>query len=426
MLPISSFAMTPTPNSQLLKSEKQPDGTGGNKRALGLLQHEVRNHLPFLSNPDLSYVLISTEFSSLLEHSILALTTWESKDILCLKVLNAHEREPQLAIHVPSQWTPVGQHAFPKDALKIATMCPYVHCDDEAGTSTLMQLMLPAAMAIAREGDRLHSHGFLIAWVDTTFPERSMCPWGITVGYLNPYEFLPNAVETGAIAEPRGALAEYLLSKGRRNDLSDSYWPFDEISRVAKALLDKHCSLAWEGGSTWFEERRIYHTLRNRADPIHVESWGLLGEFIRDLTIHPAMDNFAPEVSRRGLDWGHPYVALPIIDECAGCACIQPEEDIRCSTMFHFGAALGRLGYLCSYVKNDAGAGYDSLIAPFMWAKIDLVAFLREIRERRGENLNLPHHCLLFVPLTKHNRCCRRLKGWSNGHKKCSWDLTME
>jgi hypothetical protein len=54
-------------------------------------EHEVKNYFPFLSNLDLCFVLVSTEYSPLLEHSVAALTTWESKQILCLNPLCQHD-----------------------------------------------------------------------------------------------------------------------------------------------------------------------------------------------------------------------------------------------------------------------------------------------------------------------------------------------
>jgi len=46
--------------------------------------HEVRTHLPFLSNDELCLVVVSIDFPTLLDHSIAALITWQRRSILRL------------------------------------------------------------------------------------------------------------------------------------------------------------------------------------------------------------------------------------------------------------------------------------------------------------------------------------------------------
>jgi len=63
--------------------------------------HEIRNLLPFLSNFEIVFCIVSTDYSTLLNHSVAGLITWESKQILCLHARNSEKKELELEIHLP-------------------------------------------------------------------------------------------------------------------------------------------------------------------------------------------------------------------------------------------------------------------------------------------------------------------------------------
>lgn len=356
--------------------------------------HEIRNHLPFLSNVDLSYIVVSTEFSPLLDHSIAGLTTWESKEILCLRVLPEGGSEIRIEVYLPNPWAPLGQHGFPK-AISIKTLSPYPNDEDEKTVSDLSRLMLPTAMLIAREAERIRSHGFVVAWIDSSFPKFSMCPWGLTVGYLNPYAIFADAVETGVIKHPSSSVARYLLGREGK-DLVSNHSVVPELDAVVKSFVEHVCAPAWEGSSTWFKERAIFGTLKHRAIPVFIDAWGAIGDYLREITVHPAMrERFAPEISKPGLDWSSPLVSIPLLDELAGYTVLAGPE-FQCSTMFRFGVALGRLCSFCFTLKDQPES--EPFQASFFWGVLDLIPFLREMRERwkGAKNDGVPPPTLIF------------------------------
>jgi len=120
----------------------------------------------------------------------------------------------------------------------------------------------------------------------------------------------------------------------------------------------------------------------HRAIPLYVDSWGIIGEYLRQMTVHPAMrTRFAREISKSALDWTDPMLAIPLLDELAGVSALAG-GDFRCSTMFWLGLSLGQLGSCCLSLKECPDSA--QLHASLLWAEIELIKYLRELRERWG------------------------------------------
>ena len=102
-----------------LKADKQTERQAVTE--LLAYDHEVRNHLPFLPNSDLGFVVVATEFSPLLDHSLASLITWQRRNILCLRA-EGTASGLRLSLHLPSCWTPLGQTLLPSGALRLARL----------------------------------------------------------------------------------------------------------------------------------------------------------------------------------------------------------------------------------------------------------------------------------------------------------------
>jgi len=87
-------------------------------------EHEILNHIPFASSHDILMIVVSPEFSPLLDHAVTGLVTWSRRRVLCLRVDN-WENTPTLQIHLPSSWAAIGQTTLPSTGIQTAHLCPY-------------------------------------------------------------------------------------------------------------------------------------------------------------------------------------------------------------------------------------------------------------------------------------------------------------
>ncbi|HTU44980.1 MAG TPA: hypothetical protein VMF91_07955 [Bryobacteraceae bacterium] len=380
-------------------------------------EHEIRNYVPFLSNLELSFVLVSTEFSPLLEHSIAALTTWESKQILCLKAETTSGLT--LSIHLPEPWAAIGQHALPDNAIPTLTL-RLDSSDNEADSDLLLKLLEPAIQLIAREGDRVRSHGFAMLWLDSWAGRVTASRFCITLGFLNPYVFFPDAIKSGVLATPKTAFGEFLLDDTRRTGLEHAFGSFSAIAEKAVLLLREYSRPNWELPMDWKSLRQFSSPLRHRAIPLSFEFWGSLGEYARELVVHPAArQGFMPELRRRALTWSDRAVAVPLLDQIGGVSLFDAGE-FWCSDIYYLGARLGALASACSTLQQDPQLLGTNIEALFEWAKLDVVAALREIRYRyvAARELSVPPPTLTLRPADQAGDIIpeiEALANWVNG-----------
>lgn len=67
--------------------------------------NEIRNHLPFISNFDIHYILISSDFNTLLDHSIASQLLSSSINFLCLKPVISLNEIINLDVHFPKPFS---------------------------------------------------------------------------------------------------------------------------------------------------------------------------------------------------------------------------------------------------------------------------------------------------------------------------------
>lgn len=348
-------------------------------------EHEVRNHLPFSSNSDVSLVIVSTEYAPLLSHSIATLAVWQRKDVLCLKAKRIG-RQIRFSVYLPDPWTAIGQRSLAGDAWMTTTLSLYCE-DSEKARIALEGVLLPAASLIARESERSSSNGFLLLWEDSWFPRLTGTPFNLTIGWINPYAFLPKALREGFAPVPSEPF-ERLLADGSFTSLGEAYKPIYNAAENGVRLLELHCKPRWEGATTWESERLGPNKLRNRALPLHMDFWGLVGDYMREVFVHPAArKHYMPELTRNALDVGDVVVGLPLLDDISGLALCQNGR-FTCHDLLWLGIRFGTLQSLC---KMPAEKGEEqtarNIMALYLWTLLDLIPPLREMQERqKGTN----------------------------------------
>ena len=341
--------------------------------------HEVRNCLPFLSNFEILFCIVSTEYSTLLNHSITGLVTWESKQILCLSVKESEE-DLEIEIYIPPSWTSLGIRDLPSTAISTLKIILYKRSEDVFSPDA-ESAVLYASSLIAKDGDRNNSHGFVLVWRDCLSLEY-LSEYHLTIGFINPYSLLPFAQNLGTIDVSQSPLGQYFLEN------ADNFSSYDcpEVFERGIKFLEKFFCVEIEGLSNWSNDRSKPHEVLNptslmyyRAFPLKVELWGALGDFSRDLIVHPGVEkSLFSRFSGKILGCEDPFIAIPLIDNISGARKVD-ERGFTCRILFDLGVALGSLLTLYNtairYEENDLG----NLPALITWFMLDIQPVILEL-----------------------------------------------
>ncbi len=364
--------------------------------------HEIRNFLPFLSNFEILFCIVSTEYSTLLNHSITGLTTWESKQILCLYVEESEKEELQIEIYIPPAWTSLGISDLPSTAISTLNITLYRRSDDEISADAESAVFYAASL-IAKDGDRNNSHGFVLIWRDCWNLENfsGSADYHLKLGFINPYVFLPFAQDLGIIDASQSSLGQYFLENA---DDFHSYY-CKEVFEKGLKFLKKHFSVDIEGLSDWNNDRSKPHEVCNpttlmchRALPLRVELWGALGDFSRELIVHPGVEKYLlSKFSGKIFGCEDPLIGIPLIDDISGARKLD-ERGFTCRAMFNLGVSLGTLLTLYNTATQCAENDLKNLPASITWCSLDIQPILLELGAQysTSSELNVPPPVVKF------------------------------
>ncbi|WDW10703.1 hypothetical protein [Priestia aryabhattai] len=279
---------------------------------------ELKNHLPFLSNYDYSFIVVSTVFETLLRHSIGSLILDTTINILCLKPHIEHGILDHLQIIQPDSWTDLYCAHVPSEAFVSYTMALYDFNNSykKKDGSEIHSLLEIAGDLITHNGNRFNSHGFYIIWKNT-FDSGDQCNYCISIYVLNPYIF--HGFLTNSNLNHSNPLLSMLT---KRNEQIDYQYNVPEsifkISEDAKNLLNRDFDPTWETPSTWSLDSDDTN-LKIQKIPLLMDSWGSVGDFVRDFYLHPAVrSNYLRHASQGNLSYKHPTIGIQIINYMTG------------------------------------------------------------------------------------------------------------
>lgn len=366
--------------------------------------HEIRNLLPFLSNFEILFCVVSTEYSTLLNHSITGLATWESKQILCLHVEESEKEELQIEIYIPPAWTSLGISSLPPAAISTLKIILYKRSDDEISQNAESAVFYAASL-IAKEGDRNNSHGFVLVWRDCWKLEdlTGSAEYHLIVGFVNPYVFLPFAQSLGVIDAYQSPVGQHFLENG---DNFRSYC-CKEVFEKGLNFLEKFFHVEIEGFSDWNNDRSKPHEVYNpitllchRALPLRVELWGALGDFSREFIVHPGVEKYIlSKFSGTILGCENPFIGIPLIDNISGARKLD-ERGFTCKFLFELGISLGSLSTLYNTASHSEENDLRNLPASITWYTLDIQSVLLElvVQYSSSSELNVPPPVMKFHP----------------------------
>ncbi len=370
--------------SRFVAIEVKKDRATARETATELLayEHEILNHIPFASANDILMVVVSREFSPLLDHAITGLITWGRKRILCLRVADSAAGK-KLSIHLPKAWEAIGQKTLPATGLQIAHLCPYP--DSELTSVQIYEVCETAMNLMAREAERAGASGFAMIVEDHFYPGLTGSPYSIVAGAVNPYSFLPDAQAEGLVTEDASAVSRFLLSGSRLGEITQSWGWTAADDGAAKKYLSQFGSPAWEGFSDWysFRDPRRWRSHGVTADrhlrPVKMESWGVIGDYARDVVLNvERMRSFIPGFCKPGIDWRHPHLGVMLLDEVSIPPVIQGGQ-WTFSGIFALGMRLGRFAAIAATFADADEDQKRKLRAGLFWAEADLQQIATEI-----------------------------------------------
>lgn len=333
-------------------------------------EQEIKNQLPFLGSCDVTFVLVSPEWTTLMDHAAASAATWSGKRILCLEA-GVEGGKLSLRTRIPSAWKITGSALFPQDSISAVTLSLNDIFDDGKNVD---HRLITAMQVMAREGDRSGSNGFAILWRDHW--GHSQAKFAITLCGISPFAFYKACRQSGFIADGDGSLAAQLDDVIRRFDPGGHGDGLMLIAKSANAVLEEISDPTLEGFMTWHV---WLESARARAEPIMCEAWGILGDHARRMVLNPTVRKYG-RPRRQGMgDWTDPAIAIPMINELFGKQTLS-SGDVDCSSSFRLGCLIGTDWILRNLINDNDLPSKSAARQMFRWNSIELFAVLDEVQ----------------------------------------------
>ncbi|CAN7528546.1 hypothetical protein [Aminobacter sp. LjRoot7] len=348
-------------------------------------EHEALNHTPFSSANDVMMVIVSRNFSTLLDHAVTGLNSWSRRRVLCLR-FEDREEGPRLVVHVPTAWSAIGQKKLTANGIVTATLSftPLPELDEE----NIYAVCSTAASLMVREAERSGGSGFVIMAYNHLYPRMADTPYLILAGVVNPFSFLQRAQSEGFLEDSGSPISAYILAGDRAAELSASWAWLSCDGGAAVEYLKGYGSPKWALTPGWESIRNIERwrcpglTLDRHIMPVSVDFWGVLGDYARDAVRHvDRMRNFMSSCARPGMDWRHPILGVLLLDEIA-LAPPLTDGQWTFSALFRLGLLLGRFGSLSAQMADAEPEQQRLLQAGTFWAEVDMAGILQEVALR--------------------------------------------
>lgn len=348
-------------------------------------EHETLNHTPFSSANDVMMVIVSRNFSTLLDHAITGLNSWSRRRVLCLR-FEESEADPRLVVHIPTAWSAIGQKGLAVDEIVTATLSftPSPDLDED----DIHAVCSTAAGLMVREAERSGGSGFAMVAYNHLYPGMAVSPYLILAGVVNPFSFMKRAQSEGFLENSRSPISDYILENGRTGDLSACWSWLSNDGGAAVQYLKGYGSPEWALSQGWEDIRNIERwrypglTLDRHIMPVSVDFWGVLGDYARDAVRNvDRMRNFMTSCARPGMDWRHPILGVLLLDEIASAPPLI-DGQWTFSAMFRLGLLLGRFGSLSAQIADAEPEQQRLLKASSFWAEVDMAGMLQEVALR--------------------------------------------
>lgn len=332
--------------------------------------NEIRNHLPFASNYDISVIIVSPVFNTLLDHSVSSNILSSNINLLCLVPIE--DKDLKFNIHFPKSWSDIGQNNLPENSMVSYSWCLKKKVADlEINNFSILNL---ARDLIVSTANKIASSGFVLIWENCSLKE-SECEFVITNYVINPFAFLPNAYKAGFEYKDTVLaihLKEYSDDHGGLVHPSSIF----EIMEEACIFLNEYFLVEIESATDWNIDYQ-YENNRIQRKPLLFDSWGMIGDYVRFYYFHPAVRKYYFGTERDNyLGHLHPLIGLQIINIITKNILFK-NGHFHGFDLFNFGKQLACFNFVCSIAKQSNDTLKNTAL--LFWSILELSQSIKEL-----------------------------------------------
>ncbi|MBT2931261.1 hypothetical protein [Vibrio anguillarum] len=267
---------------------------------------ELKNHLPHINNREISIVIISESFGTLLSHAVLQLISFFGVRVLCLKVCGSRLNR-RLDIFNPINLIVKNEERLTKRSFSTICLPLYqTKSMSKKANQNIEHIYKIAEDMILEKANRLNSDGFCVLYRNNEFGDEvgPIAKYYIKISLLNPFELMD--IET--IYNRNSPLSQSLYDLHRESDYHlQSH--FDEIVSDGVDFLNKFYHVGLEGMLTLEQFEEVYNPSL-MVDAIKCNVWGEFGTYVKKL-IYSECDGF--DFFNEEKDHTHPFELWEIL-----------------------------------------------------------------------------------------------------------------
>ncbi|WP_167882724.1 hypothetical protein, partial [Leptospira kmetyi] len=236
---------------------------------------EVKSYVPFLSYGDIFYVIISSDWPTLLRHFIFHEIYWEEKNILCLEPIENNSKRALKIKNIPELLEDVSSLKIPQESVTGYQICLYDHGlykseHDRTRLDGHLNQMKASLHVMATEGNKQNAHGFAFLWKDNR--EFSLAPYSITVLNLSPFSSIERFLHAIDDLSDLTEMQERLFGIVQSYDPSGHGRSLSRIRETAENFLKHFCNPISEAYTSWVPLKDF---MLENSELIAFQGWGL-------------------------------------------------------------------------------------------------------------------------------------------------------
>jgi len=286
---------------------------------------EARSYVPFISDGDIASIVISTQWPTLLRHSVFHEIFWMSRNILCLEPVISNG-ETKLRIYPIDKLLDTSiTEAVHSQYLGGYQLCLYDYglYGDNPNRNRLdvhSPQMRAALDAMAAKGNSQKGHGFAFLWKDNW--SASLAPYSITIVNFAAFQSIERFIrESGPNADLTEMQKKFMNIVFEHSPQGHGQG-LEEIRKSGVRFLDKICSHRQEGFHSWEPLKQAM--LGRPHELLAFRAWGKFSDaYHRRLVekydngehhILPDCPDLGLEVINEIVGYNHPFLDITAMD----------------------------------------------------------------------------------------------------------------
>jgi hypothetical protein len=344
-------------------------------------EHELKNLFPFMSNIEVCFILIASDFNTLLSHSVSSLSLWQNKKILPLKINgieNEDENEWSLSLYLPTSWTLLSLDSFKSEHISTTNLVlenkgAYTYNRDVniKEQTVNFDILMRGMELIVKEAERNNVSGFVLL---SRLTSSHLANWCFTICVVNPFSFYNNLDYTSKIKDSFNTKyqGEEFFSRCTT-----------EITSKSKKYLEIFFKPYFENFIDWKSQKK---NLKNISEPISIDFFGQIDDIVNNFVINKEVrDYYYPEINNENLDWKNARIGLNIIDNILyDNVFIEGKFDYY--GFYKFGTYIGTLCKYFNILKNNIELfENECFLGKLLWIEIEFINAYRELFLFKGD-----------------------------------------